>query len=59
VTDPEQSRCGYEHELSTPGARATGDVLLTLVTLNFTSWNRIVEWLGRLEAIRREAPEAA
>ena len=26
---PEQSPCGYEHELSTPGAWATGDVLPT------------------------------
>jgi hypothetical protein len=31
---PEQSPCGYEHELSTPGAWATGDVLLTSATLD-------------------------
>lgn len=42
---PEQSPCGYEHELSTPGAWATGDVLLTLVSQTFASWNRIREWL--------------
>ncbi|HTE66340.1 MAG TPA: hypothetical protein VK736_08780, partial [Candidatus Binatia bacterium] len=30
---PEQSPCGYEHELSTPGASVTGDALLTLVSL--------------------------
>jgi hypothetical protein len=32
---------------------------MKVVTLTFASWNQIVEWLSRLEAIRREAPEAA
>ena len=46
----ETSPCGYEHELSTPGAWATGDVLLTLASQNFASWNQIGEWLRRLDA---------
>jgi hypothetical protein len=50
---PEQSPCGYEHELSTPGAWATGDVLLTSATLTFASWNQIHEWVRRLDAFQR------
>jgi hypothetical protein len=52
---PEQSPCGYEQELSSPGAWATGDVLLTSATLNFTSWNQIAKWLSRLDLLRRAA----
>jgi hypothetical protein len=49
---PAQSPCGYEHEPSTPGAWATGDVLLHLT---FASWNWLVLWLRTLDTIRPAA----
>jgi hypothetical protein len=51
---PEQSPCGYD-ELSTPGAWATGDVLLTSATLTFVSWNRLGAWLRQIDMLRNVA----
>jgi hypothetical protein len=48
---PEQSPCGYD-ELSTSGAWATGDVLLTLVSRNFASWNQTTAWLRGVDSLR-------
>lgn len=52
---PEQSPCGDEHELSTPGPWATGDVLLTSVSRIFASWNQLDGWLRQVEGLRRVA----
>jgi hypothetical protein len=48
---PEQSSCGYD-ELSTPGAWATGDVLLSSASRIFASWNQLDGWLRQVEGLR-------
>jgi hypothetical protein len=33
----------------------SNEIVKVLVSLNFTSWNRIREWLGRVDGVRRVA----